>query len=105
MFSEKASVSITDAVAYELLHAKETYGAKYNSNHEGYAVLLEEVDEVKEALEHLENHMRALWQMVRVDSNEGCKVELGLIASCAIDVAQEAVQVAAVAYKAKGFEK
>lgn len=104
MFSEKTENYITDAVAAEFLHAKEVYGTKYNSNHEAYGVLLEEVDEVKDNLSAIDNHLKALWQMVKADNNEGVRIELGLIASYAIDLAKEAVQVSAVAYKAKGFD-
>lgn len=104
MFSEETEKLVTDAVVAEVQNAKK-HGEKFNSSHEGYGVLLEEVDEVNDALGFLEEHKKALWQMVKIDCDSGIKIELTHILSCAIDVAKEAIQVAAVAYKFKGEEK
>jgi hypothetical protein len=43
--------------------------------------------------------------MVKSDCDSGIRIELTHILSCAIDVAKEAIQVAAVAYKFKGADK
>lgn len=104
MFSNETERLVTDAVVAEVQNARK-FGEKYNSNHEGYGVLLEEVDEVYDALRFLEEHKKALWQMVKNNSDCGVKIELTHILSCAIDVAKEAIQVAAVAYKFKGEDK
>lgn len=104
MFSEETEKLVTDAVVAEAQNARK-HGEKYNSNHEGYGVLLEEVDEVNDALRYLEEHKKALWQMVKSDCDSGIRIELTHILSCAIDVAKEAIQVAAVAYKFKGADK
>lgn len=104
MFSEETEKLVTDAIIAEVQNARK-HGEKYNSNHEGYGVLLEEIDEVNDALGFLEEHKKALWQMVKADCDSGIRIELTHILSCAIDVAKEAIQVAAVAYKFKGEDK
>ena len=45
MFSELARLHINKAVMTETENAKKNYGDRYNSPHEGYAFLLDEVEE------------------------------------------------------------
>lgn len=94
MIAEKASESIDQAVAYELQNIVKKYGASYNSEHEGYAVLLEEVEEAKECLQIAEEKLKDLWKSVR--KNVYADDTLWKIKVAAINMAQEAVQVAAV---------
>ncbi len=94
MIAEKASESINQAVAYELQNIVKNYGATYASEHEGYAVLLEEVEEAKECLQIAEETLKDLWKSVR--RNEYADDTLWKIKQAAINMAQEAVQVAAV---------
>lgn len=103
MFDEKTNGLIASAVGAELLNAKKI-GLAYNTSHECYGVLLEEVEEAQENMIQIENHMKAFWQMVKANDYKGQKIELGLIATFAINLAKEACQVAAVAYKSKGFD-
>ena len=94
MIAEKASESIEQAVAYELQNIVKNYGAVYASEHEGYAVLLEEVEEAKECLQIAEETLKDLWKFVRRNVYEDDT--LWKIKQAAINMAQEAVQVAAV---------
>ena len=45
MFDEKTEQKINEAVTLEIVNAVKRFGADYNSNHEAYAVLLEEVED------------------------------------------------------------
>lgn len=94
MIAEKASESINQAVVYELQKIVKNYGATYASEHEGYAVLLEEVEEAKECLQIAEEKLKDLWKSVR--RNVYTDDTLWKIKQAAINMAQEAVQVAAV---------
>ena len=47
MFDEKTEQKINEAVSLEIVNAVKAHGADYNSNHEAYAVLLEEVEEAE----------------------------------------------------------
>lgn len=94
MIAEKAKESINQAAVYELQNIVKNYGATYASEHEAYAILKEEVEEVSEAFTGLTTMLETIWKRVRnnelgTDIVEVCK-------DCAIDVAQEAVQCAAV---------
>ena len=48
MIAEEATKSIEQAVCHELRNIVKKYGPTYASEHEGYAVLLEEVEEALE---------------------------------------------------------
>ena len=50
MFDEKTEEKINEAVTLEIVNAVKRFGADYNSNHEAYAVLLEEVEEAVEEI-------------------------------------------------------
>lgn len=71
----------------------------FHSLHEGYAVLLEEIEEAREALNFAEGSLSMLWAHVR-DNNAGRALEFaGRIREHALDLAAEAVQAAAMAQK------
>lgn len=71
----------------------------FHSLHEGYAVLLEEVEEAREALNLAEGSLSMLWAHIR-DNNAGRALELaGRVREHALDLAVEAVQAAAMAQK------
>lgn len=64
----------TDKLVNELIHAEyknacEKFGEKYNSLHEGYAVLLEEVEEVKEQHKKL-RLIKTLWNEIKNNASE-----------------------------------
>ena len=94
MIAEKAAESIEQAVAYELQNIVKKYEATYASEHEGYAVLLEEVQEAEEYLEYINRCMKELWKAIRI--NFVTEEILKGVKAGAIGLAREAVQIAAV---------
>ena len=71
----------------------------FHSMHEGYAVLLEEVEEARESLNLAEGSLSMLWAHIR-DNNAARALEFaGRVREHALDLAVEAVQVAAMAQK------
>lgn len=102
MISDKARANIGAAVFNEKTAAVEAHGG-FHSPHEAYAVLLEEVEEVKEmhdAFDCLQRiHMRGLWDDVRSDFADFSSTRLTEIRAAALDLAYECVQVAAMCDK------
>lgn len=84
----------------EIIRDNKTH-ALFHSPHEGYAVMLEEVDELKDCLtkfDGIDIAMKALWGMIRGDDrNTGCCTKA--IKRRACHAAAEAIQVAAMAQK------
>lgn len=85
-------------VEEELAAAMEAHG-NFASVHEGYAVLLEEVEEAEKEMRDVRQHLDRLWNQVKVD-NEGFVMHAAIyVKAKAINLAAEAIQVAAMAQK------
>ena len=71
-FSPETKKLVNDLIQAESLNAVVNHGEKYNSLHEGYAVLLEEVEEVKSEITQLLNSFDVFWLWVK-RNNKGHK--------------------------------
>lgn len=86
-------------VKKELKSANEKFGM-FHSQHEGYAIILEEFEEVKDDLNALEMDLNYLWYCIKNDIvDEYFYENLKTIKTNAIALAVEAIQVAAMAQK------
>lgn len=94
MIAEEATKSIEQAICHELRNIVKKYGPTYASEHEGYAVLLEEVEEACEAANYMQDALKKLWTSIR--ENNFSNFELSQVYNFAVCLAEEAVQVAAV---------
>ena len=104
MIDGNTEVLLQQAISEEKKAAIFAHG-KFNSHSEGWAVLLEECEEVCEAAKVFErdfkSHIIKLWGAVRNDMRTGGNTagRLREIRKLAVNIAQEAVQVAAVCDK------
>ena len=96
MIAEKASESINQAVAYELQNIIKDHGAVYASEHEGYAVLLEEVQEASEACRWMASRTESIWCAIRNNVLKKQNYNIEEVKKFALELAKEAVQCAAV---------
>ena len=94
---------IKAAIDAEEENAKAQWGARYNSEHEAYAVLKEEVEEAADDLTIIQEDLGFLWNAVKGNSDKPYSAALTHIIQVAEALATEAVQIAAVAKKAKGL--
>ena len=104
MFSEKTETLIKQAVDAEFENAKKNWGDSYHSEHEAYAVLLEEVDEVKREYKNLKRILKHIWAMTKGTEGIDRRMIAGMIGA-ATNLAKEACQVAAVCRKIDGSRK
>lgn len=81
----------------------------FQSNHETAGVILEELEELEEAVELTRKRYHAFWTNVRSNYGDTTYNQLARIRESAIDAAVEAIQVAAMAQKGiksmEGWEK
>lgn len=97
-----AKEHVEKLVTMELQHAKENH-EPFHSLHEGYAVLLEEVEECMDELQAVQIRTSKLWDAVKDDAVDDALNALGRIEDAAVRLASEAIQVAAMAQKAREF--
>ena len=94
MIAEEATKSIEQAVLHELRNIVKKYGTVYHSEHEGFAVLMEEVQEASDDLTAINDNLALIWK--RIKDNENFTAPLGELKDFALALAEEAVQIAAV---------
>lgn len=99
MFDIKTDEKINEAVKLELVNAVKTYGSKYNTWHEAYAVLLEEFEEAHNDINYIQNHLKNIWENVKGDDEAEALDEVYQVYIIAKELAKEAVQIAAVSQK------
>ena len=102
MFDTMADAHLSQAVECEEKNIKEMYGKQYNTLHEGYAVLLEEVEEAADELERVKEELSELWLCIKQDDNKGAGEALRRIYTHAYFLLQEVTQVNAVTQKFRG---
>ena len=73
----------------------------FHSLHEAYAVTLEEVEEAKVEMESIKDMMMDVWHFTKDDDALSADVMFGEVERAAVRLAAEAVQVAAMARKAR----
>lgn len=66
-FSEKTADLINQLVSAEYNNACEHFGDKYNSLHEGFAVLLEEIEEVDFEIKHILSCKNDIWGSIKAE--------------------------------------
>lgn len=102
MIDTMADAHLTQAVECEEKNIREVYGEQYNSLHEGYAVLLEEVEETADELERVKEELAELWLCIRQNDNKGAAEALRRINTHAYFMLQETTQINAVCKKFRG---
>ena len=101
MSMEKLKEAVEKAVMDELQRANDSFPL-FNSKHEGYAVIKEELEETREALDTLESSVAVLWENVREKQVPSFITDFNTTEDMhaqAVAVAAEAIQTAAMILK------
>lgn len=99
MFAEGMKKLVEQAIEEETKKAVEKWGPTYNSLHEGYAVLKEEMDEARDEFNKVRNFMYDAWGCVKLNNGNDFIANVNQIRNNARNLALEAVQIAAVCDK------
>lgn len=93
---------VRDLVKIELAAANERF-PQFQSAHEGYAVIREELEETEEKVEMSKKYLKFLWDSIKMDGKTKWAVEY--MKELSINAACEAIQVAAMCQKFLEMEK
>jgi len=74
----------------------------FNSGHEGYAIIKEEVEELEEKVERLNEYLEELWKSIKNNNNCFTNNNFLNLKGFSIEAIKEAIQVAAMC---KRFQK
>lgn len=100
-FAPETEKLIEQLINAEYLNAVVNFGEKYNSLHEGYAVLLEEVEESLSETKYLKNWLDNLWYSIRNITCFHKKECVEEMQTCVENAIKELAQVGAVLIKIK----
>ena len=89
---------IHSLIEQELKEANEKF-PQFASSHEAYAVVLEELQETKEELESCEGSLNFIWEQVK--RNRSTHNDYIIMEKYAVQLIQEAIQLAAMCRKAR----
>lgn len=99
MITNETKKLVAQATLEELKNAQ-SFGEFYNSPHEGWAVLKEEVEEARENLAAVENYLQKAWDNIRKNDSEELTANMLSLNSFSLMLIYEALQVYAVSEKA-----
>lgn len=69
-FAAETEKLVNNLIQAEYQNACKSWGDKYHSLHEGFAVLLEEVEEVKTEVEKLSANLDMLWRKIKSNDTD-----------------------------------
>ena len=90
--------TIKQLIEKELTKARILF-PEFHSSHEGFAVIMEELEEMKEEHDWLHKDFKMLFSVIRQNSIEGQKAAIKSMKITIINLIKEAVQVAAMIEK------
>lgn len=97
---EKLIEQVKNLANKELEESKVNFEKQFNSRHEGYGYMKEEVEEASDEMVTTSAALRLLWRYIKQnESSERVKLSAGKIEKYAILTACECIQVAAMAEK------
>jgi len=101
---EELKLEVEMLAVTELERANEKFDSKFHSTHEGYAILKEEVEEAEAELKNAKMMLENCWFDIKRNTTPNRNIIA--IKNCAVNLAAESIQVAAMCQKfIDSFEK
>ena len=100
-FAAETEKLVEQLIQAEYKNACENWSDKYHSLHEGYAILLEEIEEVKKEIKHLKMDKKVFWNKIKENETEGVKQMLIFLNENVENTMKELAQVGVVLMKIK----
>lgn len=98
-FAAETEKLVNELIQAEYKNACTQFGDKYNSLHEGYAVLLEEVEEAEDELARIKTDVSFFWANIKCCGEQNIKFYLDVLPKHTQQAMKELAQVGAVLMK------
>jgi hypothetical protein len=82
-------------IGNELENARNRF-SNINSSHEGYAVILEEFEELQEEVNNFQQNLQSLWKAVKSNENSAQSESIKLMEDLSKHVIKESIQLSAM---------
>jgi hypothetical protein len=99
MFAAETEKLVEQLIQAEYTNACEKFGNKYNSLHEAYAILLEEVEEVEKEMSFLKRWLENSWESIKTENKYYQNECIEQLEICSTNAIKELAQVGAVLKK------
>lgn len=100
-FAAETEKLVNELINAEYLNAVVNFGEKYNSLHEGYAILVEELEEAEDCFKCVKIGIQNIWHGIKSNKQEIVKGELNEALLDLTNTIKELAQVGAVLQKIK----
>lgn len=100
-FSPETEKLVNELIQTEYKNACEKFGEKYHSLHEGYAVLLEEIEESENEFTRIKSTLSFLWANIKYGKAQMIEQNLDILQKYTQNAMKELAQVGAVLMKIK----
>lgn len=100
-FSPETEKLVNKLINAEYLNAIVNYGEKYHSLHEAYAVLKEEIEEVRDCYNSVLSIFHSFWEEIKCNETICIKTSLSRLEESVLNQIKELAQVGAVLQKIK----
>lgn len=98
-FAVETEKLVNDLIQAEYENACEKFGETFHSLHEGYAVLLEEVEESENEFARIKTELSFLWSNIKYNGGHRIKSNLDVLQKYTQNAIKEHAQVGAVLMK------
>lgn len=98
-FAQETEKLVNELMQAEYKNACENWGGTYNSLHEGYALLLEEIEEAETEMKKIKRDLEFLWLYLKRNDIEMINLNLSRIQESDLSCMKELAQVGAVLLK------
>lgn len=101
MFAPETEKLVEQLIQAEYTNACEKFGNKYNSLHEAYAILLEEVEESEKEFARIKTELSFFWANIKNYREQNMEFYLDVLPKHTKNAIKELAQVGAVLQKIK----
>jgi len=96
---EELKTLVSLLVETELVNANKKFCPIFHSEHEGYAIIKEEIEEAQEECKYINHELNCIWDYVKRNKTENALAHMKNMKKYAINLSAESIQIGAMCEK------